>query len=470
MIIKDLIKEINQGKNLEKNLPHYLNELMTLHNNGANYSMTFHYYTFVEMLIENDFSDIEGFMDAYSVVKKSIDACYGENVTVEELNLCTKELDELRESIIGKMKILTAYTDVFQIYEYIINRLEGKYSVTRYTADNEEFASKILQYIFAEKDSATVNAKIQEVVGQLPVRMTKTRFLDLVKDSLSIYNGSDKSSVETFLYMVRTGATLDRPEGFDSEYPALTQYKELFDKADYKNLTMDEYVDLKIALEKAVNLLEHIAEAYYTMQEVINDVYAVLLTKPYANMPDTISTFASDMPICAKIIRELNEINVMEESLIPAKSTRLLSELEGKQERLLEIRNVAESIFFDVEANQKSLLEGMMLSSATSCIDRVIKLQSNSIFVELDREPVLGVADDLYMKRTEKQLLNEMNDLLSSSSQIVSRAIMGNVLCKLPVFFNNQNEVSDYVKNSLESCKDEAEKSACIQLLQEIIG
>lgn len=470
MIIKDLIKEISQGKNLEKNLPDYFNELMTLHNNAANFSMTFHYYTFVEMLQDKDYTDIEGFSRSYEIVKKCIDVCYQDTSKVEDLNECVKELDALRDAVIAKMKVLTAYTDVFQIYEYIINRLEGKYSIKRFTADDEEFATRIMQYIFSDQDSVTVNTKIQEIVGQLPVRMTKARFLDLVKDSLSIYQGNDKSSVETYLYMVRTGATLDRPDGYEKEYPQLATYKNLLENADYKNLTMEEYVDLKLTLEKAINLIEHIAEVYYTMQEVINDVYAVLLTKPYANMPGTIEKYVDDMPVCAKIITNLNTINPSKDKAIPVEVTALLGELEGKQERLLELRNVAESIFFDVEFNQADMIQSLMLSSIVSCLDRVMKLQCNSIFVELDREAVTGMADEVYMKRVEKQLLNELDQLLSSSSQTISRAVMGNVLCKLPVFFNNQKEISDYVYSSLSGCKDEAEKSACIQLIQEIIG
>lgn len=470
MIIKDLIKEINQGKNLEKNLPDYFNELMTLHNNAANFSMTFHFYTFIEMLQENDYSDIEGLQDSCEIVKKCIDVCYQDDSKVEELNECVRALNELREAVIAKMKVLTAYTDVFQIYEYIMNRLEGKYSIRRFTVDDEEFTSQIMRYIFSDQDSVTVNSKIQEIVGQLPVRMTKTRFLDLISDSLSVYQGSDKSSVETFLYMVRSGATLDRPEGYNEEYPQLAAYKKTLETADYKNLTIEEYVDLKLTLEKAVNLIEHVAEAYYTLQEVINDVYAVLLTKPYANMPGTFEKFLQDMPVCAKIITSLNALNPFQDKAIPVEVTSLLSELEGKQERLLELRNVAESIFFDVEFNQADFIESMMLSTIVNCLDRVMKLQSNSIFVELDREAVLGVADEVYMKRTKKQLLNDFSELLTSSSQMVSRAIMSSVLCKLPVFFNNQNEISDYVYTALSSCKDEAEKSACIQLIQEIIG
>ena len=470
MIIKDLIKEINQGKNLERNLPNYLNELMTLQNNSANYSMTFHYYTFLEMLMEHDYTDIEEFEEQVQLIKDCTDVYCKEDSSVEQMNLCVKALDELRVKVIAKMKVLTAYTDVFQIYEYIINRIEAKYSTIRYTAEDEEFASRIMQYIFADQDSATVNAKIQEVVGQLPVRITKSKFLELLKNSLSIYQGCDKSAVDTFLYMVKTGAMLDRPEGYDTEYPVLVEYKRKFESVDYKNLTQDEFEQLIHTLHKAVEFIEHVARAYYTMQEVINDLYALLLTKPYANMPGTIDTFSSDVSICSSIISKLTQINTKENDEIPEDVTIQLNPFVGKPERVVELRSVAESIFYDVTINHSSLLESMMLTANVNCIECVMKLQSNSIFVELDREAIHGEADEIYMKRIEKELMREFDEILTASSQVVSRAIMGNVLCKLPVFFHNQNEISEYVYNSLSCCKDEAEKSACIQLIQEFIG
>lgn len=470
MTIKEVIREINHGKNLERNIPRYLNELMTIHNNAANYAMTFHYYTFIEMLQETDCSDIEGFITGVEVINECIATCFKEGVSVEELNGCVKQLDNLRDDIIAKMKVLTAYTDVFQIHEYIINRLEGKYSIKRYVADDEEFATRIMEYIFAEQDRVTVNTKIQEMVGQLPVRMTKTRFLDLVNDSLSIYQGSDKSSLDTFLYMTRTGATLDRPDGYDTMYSQLVTYKNTLDGADYKNLSMEEYVDMKLTLEKAVNFIEHTAEAYYTMQEVVNDLYTILLTAPYANMPGTIDKFQGDMPLCATVITNVKKAYEQKTNVIPYSLTSLLSQLEGKQERLMEFRSVAESIFFDLEMNHVKRVEELMLLPQMHCLDRAIKLQSNSIFVELDREAILGVVDETHMAEVRAALMKELNEVLSASSQVLSRAIMGNVLSKLPVFFQNQNEIKDYVYHSLVSCKDEAEKSACIQLIQQIIA
>ena len=99
----------------------------------------------------------------------------------------------------------------------------------------------------------------------------------------------------------------------------------------------------------------------------------------------------------------------------------------------------------------------------------VLKLASNSIFVELSCEAITEPVDEVYMKRTETELIKEFDELLSSQSQIVCRAIMGNVLSKLPVFFNNKDEVMEYIGNSLRNCKDASEKNASAELLFEIM-
>ena len=469
MIIKELIKEINQGKKIEKNLPQYLNEMMTLHNNAANYSLAFHYYTFVEMLAENDYSDIEEFGQACEVLNNCIKTAYSESALVEDLNESVKSLEILRNQVIKKMKVLTAYTDTFQIYEYIINRLEGKYNNDEYKYNDSELSSMLEQYIFNEKDAAVTNSKIQEVLGQLPVRITKSRFLELIKNSLNVYNTSDKSAVDTFIYMIKTGAMLDRPEGYNEYFKQLVEYKETLQKANFKELSIEEYADMRILLEKAVELIEHTAQAYYTMQEVINDIYIVLLTKPYANMPGTIEKYQSDMKVCAYVITKLEEMDVTAQKEVSPAITSEVNKLVGKQESLSELCVLADSAFYEATMNQESLINSMMLTANVKCLDYVLKLASNSIFVELSCEAITEPVDEVYMKRTETELIKEFDELLSSQSQIVCRAIMGNVLSKLPVFFNNKDEVMEYIGNSLRNCKDASEKNASAELLFEIM-
>ena len=44
-----------------------------------------------------------------------------------EGNLCLEELDGLRKQVISSVEVTTAYLDCFQIYEYVMNRLERRF-------------------------------------------------------------------------------------------------------------------------------------------------------------------------------------------------------------------------------------------------------------------------------------------------------------------------------------------------------
>lgn len=51
--------------------------------------------------------------------------------------------------------------------------------------------------------------------------MTKNRFYDILGDTLDIYNGVEKESLDQFMEMVESTALIRRPDGFETEYPDL---------------------------------------------------------------------------------------------------------------------------------------------------------------------------------------------------------------------------------------------------------
>ncbi|HBY72917.1 MAG TPA: hypothetical protein DEG06_11815, partial [Lachnospiraceae bacterium] len=83
-------------------------------------------------------------------------------------------MDELRKEIMKRMNYLSIYLDIFQIYEYVFNRTEYRFKQDEIMiVENDDFARKILRYIFDTEDNVVINAKIMETIGQLPVRITK---------------------------------------------------------------------------------------------------------------------------------------------------------------------------------------------------------------------------------------------------------------------------------------------------------
>ena len=162
-------------------------------------------------------------------------------------------LDNLRNGIITQMEALTGYTDFFAIHEFILNRKETQSEIMLSgeapAVDIEVLLSKLEKYIFSEKDKAWINSQIQLVLEQLPVRMTKQRFYDILSESLNLYKGGELSVAKGFADAVRGIAGLTGgafagdsclEEGIKAVFARLEEAKKRFQTVDYKNITVDE--------------------------------------------------------------------------------------------------------------------------------------------------------------------------------------------------------------------------------------
>ena len=100
----------------------------------------------------------------------------------------------------------------------------------------------------------------------------------------------------------------------------------------------------------------------------------------------------------------------------------------------------------------------------------VMKLQSGSDFVSLIKDPEkLNVPDNSYADETCENIIAQLKESFTDMPQIVRRAVMSAVLSQLPVFFNNTDEICEYINLSLEQCNDAAEKMAVIEVMKMIM-
>ena len=107
------------------------------------------------------------------------------------------------------MNLLTSYTDLFQIYEYALNRVEYRFKEMEQLEDDEEYAKDVLRFIFNSEDNLQINEMIKEIIGQLPIRITKQKYFDYLEDGLYELLGVQEDVFETYIYMVRSSAILD---------------------------------------------------------------------------------------------------------------------------------------------------------------------------------------------------------------------------------------------------------------------
>ena len=465
---KQLYQNIINHKQLEESLPGFFNSLADKYHTLAAVRLALHYYSFYEHYLDEG----EQWDEAAKSVLEQLNQVIGESVLSSRDTGVHEEavrtVDVLRNDIIHRMKRLTSYSDVCTIREYLLNRMEYRFKVSDLWQEDEEFAREVLNFIFDTQDNAVINDKIREVIGQLPVRMTKLKFFDLIKGSLREYVGASQDTLEAYLYMLRSSSLLDLPKEKDPLYPELWEMKQNLLGQDYKNITAEGYEKAVTELMGAAAFLEAETEVYYSLQEIVNEVYTILLCDPYVGM--SAITYEKEGKAAFEVIRGIYE--EFEKGLKQEPSVDLYEHfgiLEGIQEDLGYDLIVLEEALYRADQNHRKLAEGMMTDKLLNILLLTKNLLSNSLFIDFyEVKSDLPVSEGKAGEEADR-LIGELTELFEHSDRVVIRAIMANLLDKVPVFFGGHKEVMDYVLNSMVSCTDPAEKAACIEIIMGMI-
>lgn len=475
--MKLICKEIQKGENLEFNIPQFFNRLVNLYGQYAELKFTMHYYTFYENYVDAEGIRPKEEIDLLNEVNRIVKDILLSNFSGDRMEAGVKGLDGIRNIIISRMKILTAYTDIFQVFEYIFNRIEYKFQEEIKEVDEEEFLEEVMAYIFDTTDNVIINEKIKEVIGQLPVRLTKSRYFDLLRDSLTIYKGADQSSLDSYLYMIKTGAMLYEQEDMEGAYPDLHTLRKSLASLDYKELTKEDYTSYLEQIDGAAYRINSSVDFYYGLQECVNQLYVMLILAPYAYMDGyRIEGLEGEMKFlllpseedqCRKLISEINEHFLSEEKVpLGEEAEDKLTYTEGRQELMSEEAGILEAYFFDIKSNHLNLVESLMLGRLYNCLNTAQNLLGTSLFIELDQVVTEHRVDEGYLSKEQEDLILKLTESFKANSKYVNRAVMANTINKMPVFFGSTDEVRDYIKGVLEQCHDKAEKIACINIIK----
>ena len=468
--MKKLIKEIQNKKNLEVNLPQYATGLMSLYHRFAMIHFTMNYYNYYEVISESQNKKNEKIRKLLSELNEIIGNVMLQGVVGKDLEQAVQKIESIRDYIVRTMQVYTSYLDAFNIYEYVLNRVEYQFKKEEKILDgyqDEEFTKIIMRYILDTDDKALINMKICDVIRQLPVRMTKNHFFELVENGLSLYNGSPKGSLEDFLYMIRTSAMLDFPEEDAKQFEDLYSIYQEFRKLDYESVTEEVYETMHDKINYVSDEISQSVDMYVMLTELVNDVYAILLAMPYA-MRET-----KEEDICVSVIQAVNG-KFGKESLDPLgeEVCDMLIALEGKQEKIYEQYSSYEFVLDEIKTDSEQILQSLMLDKVYHSLYRISDLLSgNGLFMEFDENPEkLEIADKPYIEEKKNKFCNDLTELFEKNTRKVNRAVMAAVLASLPVFFENVTQLQDYVYQSLLNCKDVSEKKAVVEVLRQMIS
>lgn len=469
--------ELVKGKNLPLNLTAYAGSMMNLYYTLAYIKLSMNYYTFYEMANDSEFGRAEqgrlkSLLENFNAI---IEKESGGDISSDEGKQCIEELDAIRNEIISVMEVVTAYVDRLRIYEYVLNRIEYRFR-------DEEFdeayygnglTNDIMHYIFSDKDRVAINSRISEVVEQLPMRLSPNKFYEYLRESFSLYKDAQIGTIDDFAYTVRTNGMLYEPEGFRTMFPEVYELYHDISCADYKDVSKETYDNLFGKLTIAAEKMSDTADMYVMFSQLVNDLYTILLSKPY------ISGASDEAARAAGVVRMVLEDFKALDGARPYESgtdgqldelTDSFISFEGRQERIGEMISANDyAVAFALE-HYKSNLEESGLAEEYERLAMMIKLQSGSNFVELkDRSGVLDNAEEGYSDRVCNELIEAFEESFITMDRTVRRAVMSSVLSGVPVFFNSVDEIQGYVNTSLALCSDTAEKQACVEVLKLIM-
>ena len=460
---KKLVTDITRQANLDTNLGVYADTLSKQYNFYATVKMCMNYYTMKEVIsdFDGDNQDVE---QHFCSISKLIERHIKDRDEVVEESIA--KISSIRDDIEAKMKVLTAFTDGYELYEYVLNRVEAGIKNTTKEVDVEQLSVKMFQYVFSEKDTVVINSKLQLLMSQLPVRMTKNKFYDIVTNTLTIYKGGETSSVDEFVDMLKTTVLITKPEGFETEYPNLYQvYKELSD-TDYKTITEEQFDALTAKLNDAAAFISESVSAYMLLQEIVNDVYTILLTvdDSYDANIDERGYKAATKILFACM--ESEDTDSVVESLM----TEFMA-IEGVQENVYESIIILDSAFDDVLTCNMDKIKELELSKNYKSLATANKLLSTSLFIDLNKAqtdtPV--VADNDYIMKLRDSIVAEFASYFEGMSKPVMRSAMCKILAAMPIFLNSQQEIKEYFDYVLGNCRDDSELTGCEKLICDII-
>ena len=466
--IKNLRNDIMNGINLEESIPPFLNHLTSMYHTYAGVRLAMHYYAFYEAYCDDEKFYSENVKIMIAEINQFIQnkLLHSKGNSMEEIILT---VDSLRNNIMKRMQILANYTDIFQNYEYILNRTEYQFNDEIFAVDDEEFAREVLRYIFDSEDNLIINEKMKEMVGQLPIRITKQKYFDIINQSLTTYLGSNQASLNSYLYMIRTSAMLYYTEGMEENYPELWKNKTYLSELKYKDITKSEFDKASMVLNNVIEKLEIETSVYYSLQEIVNEVYAILLCSPYAGV--AVSDMEEQQKVAFDIIEDINQLFIkMKKQIPPVEIINRFTEIEGVQEDLTYDLTSFEEVIFKIDSNHRNLIESFMVDKHFNSLRRSSDLLSNSLFIEFDKDNSDPIVDEAMLTMEKERLMTDLTELFASHDRVIGRAVMANTLNKIPVFFRDHKEVMDYVRYALERCTDLKEKMACVNIITQIMS
>lgn len=432
------------------------------------------YYMFYEVVTEDINPYIAMAKEMITSLNETVGQAMSDTLDDTQRKQLVDHILAMRTEVIDRMQVLTGYVDCFVVYEYILNRIQYRFDEKEVLPEDTAFAQEVMNFIFGSNDNVTINDNLRVVLGQLPMRMTRSHYFDLIKNCISVYKGSEIESLEGFLYMFRTSAMLYKHPAQEQYFTEFAGVLQDLMEADYEHMDRTLYELYAEKVRVSASKLNDLSDLYMQIGQIINGVYTLVVTEPYC-------VDEEKMTVVDDVIRGINalflekEIDLWQREDLLTEEDRLnwlaekLPAVEGQQEKLYQSVNVAEAALDELLEGRAEEIEAAGLSDAFIKLHHLSQLNSSSVFAPLESQESAGIVTAEIAEQETEKLLSELKELFQGRSRMFRRAIMAATVEKLPTFFKSAQEIADYMMNALNQCDDEAEKYASKQLILEMI-
>lgn len=173
--------QIGKKKDLDKNLPEYYRRLAENYKSLAFLKLSMNYYSLVDMVKDSD-DKSSIFINSYESFNKILD-----NI-IKKQSVDLSAIENLRNQITSNMLVIVQYVENLSVYEHVFNRVEYRFkdysNVENYYQNY--FTNDLMHYILSDKDNTVIRSKISEVVGQLPMRLSRNKFYEYLRDAYTL--------------------------------------------------------------------------------------------------------------------------------------------------------------------------------------------------------------------------------------------------------------------------------------------
>jgi len=449
---KILLTDIRAGRNTEESIKKSISLLATAYFRYGMQRLAMNTFSLMESLADESEDRREPYTEIRDILRK---------VFLEEAEGAGDILNGKREELLREMRSLSRLTDAFGNYEYVLNRIEPEATGSVSDINTDELADAAFRFAFADQDKVVTSTRIQSIVAELPVRMSKQRFFDIISNSLMLYKGGDLSAAEDFAAAIREVFT-DEKTGVFEEYPELLgTYKELA-KVSGAETNLENYETARGLLTAATNFLEDGVSRNMLLTEVVNDALLVTLTKAdvlpeYLNEKDKTAEEILKKSLAAEdIYQEAEDIDT------------LFLQLEGVQEELFDVLSRLTVMADDWKDYASDYPE---LAEKVARLNKAELFTSSSLYMDTERDfTVVGeeAGEDGILK-IRSELFNDLNLAMEGMSKVMKRSCMARVLSLVPVFFNTKDEIREYFGKALGACSDRSELTAVKNILDMMI-